>query len=117
MLLLLLLNIKAALHDSKFCFLLVFGSLNLCREGSIIASRFLSDGKAPAAPPAAADPAASPPGSADGSTATEPAVAASNSKVLKLGEFSMKRLRNGDVYKVGLGSVEVCGDINVVFFI
>jgi hypothetical protein len=73
------------------------------REGAAIASRFLSEGgagagsvSAPGAPPASLG------GNTD-SLAPAPPVAgapAAACKVLKMGDCAMKRLRNGDIYKV-----------------
>jgi len=56
------------------------------REGLAVATRFLSEASSTA-------------GSTNATAAT--ARGAATSKVLKLGDCSMKRLRNGDVYKVG----------------
>jgi hypothetical protein len=63
------------------------------REGSAVARQFLQD---------TSSSAGQAPGSVLAATAGDAGVApAVTSKVLKLGDCTMKRLRNGDVYKVG----------------
>lgn len=61
------------------------------REGAAVARQFLQDGGASSAGQAVGD----------GAAAGGVAPAAVASKVLKLGDCVMKRLQNGDIYKVG----------------
>jgi hypothetical protein len=65
------------------------------REGAAVARQFLQDTSSASGQAPGSVLAATPGGSAPGAA---PAV---TSKVLKLGDCSMKRLRNGDIYKVG----------------
>lgn len=57
------------------------------REGAAIAAHFLADGSGAAGAPAGGD---------------GTAVTVAACKVLKMGDCAMKRLRNGDIYKVCL---------------
>jgi hypothetical protein len=70
------------------------------REGSAVARQFLQD---------TSSSAGQAPGNVLAATAGDGGVAlAVTSKVLKLGDCAMKRLRNGDVYKVGAWTCISC---------